>query len=141
MEFGHLALLHLLPTVVMTGVIWFVQVVHYPLFAAVGERAFRRYEERHTQLTTVVVLPPMVAELGLAGWLWLRAPAELQAWATAGAALVALLWLSTFLVQVPCHARLSQGFDEPTWRRLVRTNWARTAMWTARTAVAVRLLW
>ncbi|MFN3241467.1 MAG: hypothetical protein ACE37K_08135 [Planctomycetota bacterium] len=141
MAFEHLALLHLVPTLVMAGVIWFVQVVHYPLFAAVGERAFRNYEERHTQRTTWVVLPPMVAELALATWLLLRAPEPARPLAWLGAGLVAGLWLSTFLVQVPCHARLSQGFDAPTWRRLVRSNWARTAMWTARAAIALRLCW
>jgi len=141
MEFSPLALLHLLPTLFMTGVIWFVQVVHYPLFAAVGERAFRSYEERHTQRTTWIVLPPMVAELGLAIWLLLRAPDQLRSLAWAGVVLVAGLWLSTFLVQVPCHARLSQGFDPRAWRRLVVSNWLRTAMWTARSALAAGLLY
>ena len=65
MTFDQLALLHLIPTTFMAGVIWFVQVVHYPLFRGVGEHAFRCYEERHTVLTTWVVLPPMVAELCL----------------------------------------------------------------------------
>lgn len=141
MDFRHLALLHLVPTLFMTGVIWFVQVVHYPLFAGVGERAFRAYEERHTVLTTWVVLPPMVAELGLSIWLLLRAPAAAHTMAWTGAILVAAVWASTFLVQVPCHGRLSQGYDERTWRRLVRSNWLRTALWTARSALALQLLW
>ena len=141
MTFDQLALLHLIPTTFMAGVIWFVQVVHYPLFRGVGEHAFRSYEERHTVLTTWVVLPPMVAELGLASWLVLHAPAEAQALAWAGAAMVALIWLCTFVVQVPCHARLSEGFDPNVWRRLVTTNWLRTALWSARVALALALLW
>ena len=32
-----LLLLHAAATLFMTGLIWFVQVVHYPLFARVGE--------------------------------------------------------------------------------------------------------
>ena len=35
----------------MTGVIWFVQIVHYPLFANVSRSAFAEYERRHANLT------------------------------------------------------------------------------------------
>jgi uncharacterized membrane protein len=141
MTYPQLLLLHLVATVFMAGVIWFVQVVHYPLFASVGERGFRAYEERHANRTTFVVLPPMVAELGLSCWLLLRAPEAAQQLAWAGAAMVVALWLSTFAVQVPCHARLSQGFDPQAWRRLVATNWLRTALWSGRAGIALLLLW
>lgn len=141
MTFTQLAVLHLLPTAYMTGLIWFVQVVHYPLFAGVGERAFRSYEERHTALTTWVVLPPMVAELGLSAWLAFHAPDAFATTAALGFGMVLAIWLSTFAVQVPCHARLSTGFDRRAWRRLVVSNWLRTALWTARCALAASLLW
>ena len=52
-----LLLTHLASTLFMTGVIWFVQCVHYPLFASVGEEGFRNYEERNSALTTWVVAP------------------------------------------------------------------------------------
>ena len=141
MTFSQLAVLHLVATAYMTGLIWFVQVVHYPLFAGVGERSFRSYEERHTTLTTWVVLPPMFAELGLAGWLALKATAEASALTATGLGMVLAVWLSTFAIQVPCHARLSAGFDHGAWRRLVVSNWIRTALWTGRCAVAAALLW
>jgi hypothetical protein len=47
----------------MTGLIWFVQVVHYPLFDEVGQAQFTSYEARHTNLTTIVVVVPMFIEL------------------------------------------------------------------------------
>ena len=43
------------------------------------------------------------------------------------------------LVQVPLHRRLQGGFDAAAHRRLVRTNWLRTAAWTLRAALALRL--
>ncbi|MEM1060732.1 MAG: hypothetical protein AAGJ97_00240, partial [Planctomycetota bacterium] len=49
-----------------------------------------------------------------------------------GLALVGSIWLSTFLVQVPLHARLERGFDETAHRRLVGSNVWRTAAWTFR---------
>jgi hypothetical protein len=50
----------------------------------------------------------------------------------AGASLLVVIWLSTFLVQVRQHTRLSTGFHAITHRRLVRYNWLRTVAWTGR---------
>lgn len=50
-------------TLMMTGVIWFVQVVHYPLFAEVGRAEFAQYEASHSGLTTLIVAPLMLVEL------------------------------------------------------------------------------
>ena len=88
-----------------------------------------------------LTLPPMVAELALAVILALRAPAGQHLLAWTGAALAVAIWLSTFLLQVPCHRRLSQGFDAATRQRLVRGNWLRTALWTGRVAVALAMVW
>jgi hypothetical protein len=40
---------HLAATAAMVGLIWFVQVVHYPLFASVGADEFVAYENAHTR--------------------------------------------------------------------------------------------
>jgi len=128
-----LFLAHLAATLFMLGVIWFVQVVHYPLFDKVGRAEFRVYEQRHTALTTWVVAPPMFLELMTALLLFWFKPAGVMGWQLAtGLALVAIIWLSTALVQVPCHSGLSQGFDAIVHPRLVRTNWIRTVAWSLR---------
>ena len=57
-----------------------------------------------------------------------------------GVGLLAGAWLSTALIQVPCHRRLERGFDAAAHARLVRTNWIRTALWSARGIVALVLL-
>ena len=59
---GAMLLVHAAATLVMVGVIWFVQIVHYPLFAAVPVDGFVAYEARHTNRTAWVVGPPMVIE-------------------------------------------------------------------------------
>lgn len=129
-----------LASCMMAGLIWFVQVVHYPLFASVGPDGFVAYERRHRRRTTVVVAPLMLVEavcaalLALPGFTAGRVEAAM---AIAGAAMVVLVWASTFLVQVPLHERLSRGADAALVRRLVRTNWARTVLWTAHAVVSV----
>lgn len=133
--------MHAASTLMMTGLIWFVQVVHYPLFARVGESAFTVYAAQHQRLTTTIVGPLMLVEALTAAWLALRPPEGVSpALTIVGLALVALLWLSTAFMQVPCHRRLSLGFDARIGRRLVRTNWLRTAAWSARSVIALALL-
>jgi len=129
--------LHVLFSLYMFGLIWFVQVVHYPLMASVGVEDFVSYERRHTQLTGWVTAPMMLIELGTGLLLAFRADDQPLFWYV-NLALILLLWASTFFVQVPLHQRLSQTYDPAAMRGLVRTNWARTVLWTVR---AVGLVW
>ena len=132
--------IHAAATLAMGGVIWFVQVVHYPMMALVPADAFGRYERVHQQRTTRVVGPLMLAEATSAALLVWLCPPESRWLAWLGIALLAAVWASTFGVQVPLHARLERGFDTRTHRRLVATNWVRTALWTARGGLALWLL-
>ncbi len=123
----------------MTGLIWFVQIVHYPLFSQVGQEGFSAYEMAHAKLTTLVVAPPMLIEAITAGlWLWQR-PREVQlAEALLGLALLAVIWCSTWFLQVPKHNVLAAGFEAQAHQFLVTSNWMRTTIWSAR---ALLLLW
>ena len=137
-----LLLSHAAATFALVGLIWFVQVCHYPLFALVGPDTFSAYEAAYTRSTTWVIVPLMLAELGMTVALLLApAPPRLRVLAWVGAGLLALIWLSTFAVQVPLHNRLMNGFDPAAHARLVSSNWIRTAAWTARGAVALAMLW
>ncbi len=135
------SLSHLAATLFMVGLIWFVQVVHYPLFARVDVSAFVPYEQRHTLLTTRVVLGPMLVELAAALMLlWFRPEPVPLSWAIGGVALLAVIWLSTMMIQVPCHTRLARGFDAAVHHRLVVSNWVRTVAWTLRGALALLMV-
>ena len=58
----------------LCGLIWFVQIVHYPLLAEVDPAGFARYHARHSALTTRVVALPLILDLGLSGLLIWRHP-------------------------------------------------------------------
>jgi uncharacterized membrane protein len=121
----------------LTGLVWFVQLVHYPLMGEVGTERFVRYEQLHQRRTTWIVAPAMTLEAALALWLLLEPPAGAPWWlAAAGAALLAGIWLSTFAVQAPLHARLAEGFDPAAHRRLTASNWWRTFAWSLRALLA-----
>jgi len=126
----------------LSGLIWTIQVVHYPLMARVGAEGFAEYERLHSNWITPLVGPMMLAEAALAGLLMMQRPAGIPAWMPwVGAALVALLWGVTFLVSVPCHATLAQGFDPSAHARLVDTNWIRTLAWSARAGLMGWMVW
>jgi hypothetical protein len=128
---------HAFATLFMTGLIWFVQVVHYPLFDRVGKAEFAGYERQNTRRTGWVVGGPMLLELALALLLaW--SPGGPMAWC--GLGLLGIVWLSTAVGQMPAHFRLEQGFDAQAHRRLVRGNWIRTVGWTLRGVLAIVML-
>ncbi|MBI1372212.1 MAG: hypothetical protein GC159_05550 [Phycisphaera sp.] len=125
----------------MAGLIWWVQLVHYPLFANVGRDAFGAYHARHMHRATWAVGPGMLVELVTAFTLLAMATAPaVQLLTITGAILVVVIWLSTWLVQVPLHDALTVSGDAAMVASLVRGNWVRTIAWTARVPIAAALV-
>lgn len=138
---GPLLVVHAAATWAMAGIIWFVQVVHYPLFARVGRTSFPAYEADHLRITPWVVGPPMIAEAVTALLLLWRRPAGVgvaPAWM--GVALLAAIWLCTDFMVMPLHHTLVDEFRAPAHALLVRSNWVRTVAWSARAALAAWML-
>ena len=126
-------LAHVTATVFMVGVIWFVQVVHYPLFGHVGREGFADYSLAHSRLTGFVVGPPMLVEATTAVALVVSPPRGVSyLLPLLGLVLLAVVWLSTAFLQSPQHGVLGRGFRQGSHRFLVRSNWIRTACWTLR---------
>jgi len=123
-------LLNVAATWALVGLIWIVQIVHYPLFNLIGSERFREYHARHTRTITWIVAPLMFTEVVTAAMLVLGRIWD--PWLLASYPLLAFNWLSTWLIQVPQHQQLSEGYDQEVWRKLVRLNWLRTAAWSLR---------
>lgn len=135
-----LLMLQAVSTWYMVGVIWMVQLVHYPLMTRVGPDRFVEYERMHTAGMGLVVIPAMLVELATATWFLHEATGRDVPLAWGGLAMVAMIWASTFLVQVPLHDQLSNAFEDSAHRRLVQTNWLRTIAWTVRGLLLAYLL-
>jgi uncharacterized membrane protein len=148
MDETNLAALNLLASLaaalLMTGVIWLVQLAHYPLFELVGETAFPAYHAAHTRLISPVVIPPMLVELVTAALLLVWRPAGAPAWLLwLQLMLVLLAWGATFLLSVPYHNQLGTAAGharEAAIAGLVATNWLRTLAWTARATLLLGLV-
>ncbi len=136
-----LLIVNLVSTWYMVGLIWMVQIVHYPLFAKVGSEQFVGYQISHQTLTTLAVGPAMLIEIATAILLIWSRPAVIPAWAVYVAlGLLAIVWASTAFLQVPCHEKLTDGFDASIHWRLVVSNWIRTICWTARGVLVAWML-
>lgn len=132
---------HAVATLFMVGLIWVIQLVHYPLFARVGHAEFALYEREHMRRIGWIVGPVMLVELATSIGLVVRMIPGVDArLAWTGLVLVALIWASTAAVQAPTHARLANGKDERLIRRLVLSNWLRTVLWSLRGGIAMAML-
>ncbi len=136
LELREILIIQSLVTFMMTGVIWQVQLVTYPLFHAVKGAPFLPYHDDYTPRITKVVLPLMGSELLLALYTVYYAPTVDSVILFAP---VALNWILTFFIFVPLHSHLS-AHEEEKKKRLVKMNWIRTFLWSFRSLFLLRLL-
>jgi uncharacterized membrane protein len=128
-----LAAVNLALAAYMTGVIWVVQIVLYPLFAHVRAAEWPAYHAAHSRRITPVVAPAMLAHAIVATALLVERP---DALAAVNLALAAGLLLVTATVFARLHGRLTPA----AVGRLVRLNALRAVAWTASAGVALALV-
>jgi len=96
-------------TLCMVGIIWFVQIVHYPLMSSVGPQESATYAMLNQRATTWVVGPLMLAEAGSTVALaWQPLPAHVFTPFWLGVVLLVAVWLATATLSVPQHGILAQ---------------------------------
>lgn len=139
-----LLLVNLVLALFLTGLIWTIQLVHYPSIADVPAAARVAYCSTHQRNITPLVAPVMLAELVACCLLFASyiggQPPAIPGWAAwAQGLLVGVVWMSTAFLQVPLHGQLAGGADVVD--ELVRTNWLRTISWTARSGVLLWVVW
>ena len=128
-------------TLVMVGIIWFVQHVHYPLLATFTvENAAQVALEHQRRTGHVVGLPMAVEGLSTLALLVVRPDGVSVVWPWIGAVLLAVALGSTLLLSVPLHSRMASNPQADTGRRLVTTNWPRTVAWTSRGIVGIIMI-
>lgn len=133
----YLTLIQLVVTWVVVGIMWFLQVVHYPLYRNIKE-GFVEYERAHIRRAALLIGPIMLIEVITAILLiGVSTEGTLTKLAGANLILLILIWLSTFLFQLNQHQKLSVRFSLKIVQRLIRCNWIRTLLWTLKGLVMV----
>ncbi|GAB4193467.1 MAG: hypothetical protein Tsb0015_16260 [Simkaniaceae bacterium] len=131
-------LIQVFTTFMMVGIIWFIQIVHYPLYSKIKE-GFPAYEKMHLRRTSYIVGPIMLIEAVSAIFLvGLVSDVLMARLASLNLIFVILIWLSTFLFQVFQHQRLAVRFSHRMHHILLNSNWFQTICWTCK---AIILLW
>lgn len=123
-------------TLFMTGLVWFCQVVQYPLLATVS----REYQRAHMVRTLPLVTIPMIVEMASALALVVAPTRNAAAAPAVALALVVLIWAATLRWVAPRHFALARAFSAAEHAALVRANWIRTLAWSARAALLVWML-
>lgn len=134
---GWLLATHVFSCFALTGLIWTIQLVHYPAFHFVDSARFTEFHGFHSFRITLIVMPLMAIEAGTA--LFLALERNTPAW-WANLAGVAAIWALTAFVSVPIHGGLAAGAAPALIARLVATNWPRTLLWSVRAVALVRTL-
>jgi hypothetical protein len=118
----------------MAGVGWYVQLVHYPAFLDIEQGKWQSFHRKHSSMTGVVVIGPMILQGIGTGLMFLVG--EWPSWFLA--AMVVCFAFSfgwTFFVSGPLHTKLSQQ-DKKVIRKLIRTNWPRAIAWSGQALLA-----
>ena len=133
---------HAAATTGLAGLVWVVQLVVYPSFRVVGPSpVWPALHAHHTRAMGLAVgLPWAVQGATLAALLARRPDGTSLPLLVITGALAATTVAVTVLSSVPLHTRLAAGYDDALARRLVATNWLRTAAWTAGAACALALV-
>ena len=117
----------------LVSLIWLVQIIIYPGFRQIPAAEFVNYHRWYVIRISAIVLPLMLCEAIITvGWLMFE---EYSYFSVGSGFLIAIIWLSTFLLQVPVHNQLQSGKNDAGIRRLVLTNWIRTTAWSIKAVV------
>ena len=135
-------LMQLVSCILLTGLIWVIQVVHYPLFCLVGSKEFKKYEKEHQKRISYIVGPLFLIEAFSAVVLlfFFNRLGPFKYFYLVSFVLLIGIWLSTFYLQVPLHMQLMRGKNKTLVQKLVKTNWLRTAGWSLRSSILLLLL-
>ena len=128
---------HLGSTLFMTGLIWVIQLLHYPSYHYIQLENFKDYQRFHSTQITYIVGPVMLIEVLSGIYLTLQ-----NDWAlpfTFNFVGLCIIWISTLIFSIPAHNKLSLGFNSQAVNHLLQTNWIRTVTWTFRALLLLSL--
>lgn len=122
---------HLIFTSIMTGVIWVIQIVHYPSFHFIEKELYTAFQKFHMNKISIIVIPIMLAEL-ITGMMLFLDKSSKSPFLIISFVILVLIWLITGVFFSKAHNELMTGYQELLVNQLVVMNWIRTLLWTLR---------
>ena len=124
-------IIHTIATSVMVGVIWIIQLVHYPSFHFIELNKYTTFQRFHMSRISYVVIPAMLTEL-FTLILIIISMDQVDPIILASALFLIVIWLMTAVFFSGVHQKLTLGYDQVVVEKLVKLNWGRTLLWTLR---------
>ena len=119
---------HLIFSAIMVGVIWVIQLVHYPSFHFIDKDIYDSFQKFHMNKISIIVVPVMILELATGLLLLLGNSKNILIIISFG--ILILIWGITGLFFSDAHGKLISGYNELIVNKLVSMNWIRTVLWT-----------
>ena len=134
MEIEILSEVHFLSTSLMVGIIWVIQLLHYPTFHFIKESDYVEFQHFHMQRISFIVVPVMIIEL-ISGFMlvyYFRSNLLILC-----LIILLVIWLITFVFFTKLHQSLLGGYDKIIVNKLVQINWSRTVLWSLRLIILI----
>ena len=132
-----LILLNFIVSLTMLSIIMVTQIVSYPLFLNLDEKIFTSYHSEYVKRITIIVMPIMIIELALTIMLYYMLDGFLSQIFLIS---IVLIFISTVIIQVPIHNKLKFSYDEHLAKKLIKTNWIRTFLWTIKALICYNII-
>ena len=124
-----LSLTHLISTAIIVGILWVIQVVHYPSFYFIERDEYVSFQKFHMDKISYIVVPVMLIE-SISGFILIYN--DINTVLLISIILLLLIWALTGLYFAPMHQKLMSGYQEEIVEKLVKINWVRTIFWSIR---------
>ena len=123
--------IHFLSTSVMVGVIWVIQLLHYPSFHFVQKSDYPKFQQFHMSRISLIVIPAMIIEF-ITGIIMLQFGFSSNFLFISSLVILITIWGITFIFFTKMHKVLISGYNEIIVNRLILINWSRTLLWSLR---------
>ena len=130
MKFDDLIIAHFTSTSIMVGVIWVIQLVHYPSFKYVKDSDYIIFQKYHMSNISYIVFPSMFTELITS--LLIFFSGEKSFLFMLSMICLSLIWVITGVLFTKFHSTLQKGKDLKMIEKMIKANWIRTLLWTMR---------
>ena len=116
----------------MVGMIWTIQIVHYPLFAFVGSETYEDFQAKHVEVIGVLLVVPWLSRDYLLLFSWSACRAAFRDASGRWCSPYGFDHGSQRFRSAPAHGDLASGFNVEVHNDLMFGNLIRSILWTAR---------
>jgi hypothetical protein len=128
---------NLIVSSILLGLILVIHFVHYKSFNFIDIEKFVEFHKFHTKNISFLVIPLMIIEVVISIIICYFYFSILS---LINLSLVALIWITTFLLQVPSHNKLSTGKSITEIEKLVSGNVFRVYLWFFKAIVSTLII-